>query len=121
MAAGVDLWSAQIARQLGLMYECAKPWAGHKPRKADAKLYDEVLHFSDKVTNVSDSDTYPGPWIYQKRNEYMVDNADVVLAVWDGTAGGTANAVRYAETLERPIFRIDEKKGKRGWYANSPV
>lgn len=27
----------------------------------------------------------------QKRNEYMVDLADKVVAVWDGSKGGTDN------------------------------
>ena len=121
MASGVDLWSAQIARQLGILYECAKPWAGHKPRKDDQKLYDEVLHFADKITNVNEAEDYPGPWVYQNRNKYMVQQADVVLAVWDGTPGGTANCVQYAVKKNLPIFRIDPKKKIRGWYANRPV
>jgi uncharacterized phage-like protein YoqJ len=121
MAAGVDLWSAVIARQLGVMYECAKPWAGHLPRKADAKLYQDALHFADKVTNVDPSENYPGPWVYQKRNKYMVDHADTVLAVWDGSKGGTGNCVQYALELSRPIYRIDPVKLKWGWYANSPI
>ena len=31
----------------------------------------------------------------QKRNEFMVDNSDLVVAVWNGTSGGTANCLAY--------------------------
>lgn len=46
------------------------------------------------------------PWIMQKRNEYMVDLADKVIAVWDGSKGGTGNCVRYAEKCGKEIIRI---------------
>ena len=43
----------------------------------------------------------------QKRNEYMVDLADRVIAVWDGSKGGTANCVKYAEKVGKEIIRIE--------------
>ena len=43
----------------------------------------------------------------QKRNRYMVDNSDIVIAVWDGTPGGTENTVRYAEKLGRKILSFE--------------
>ncbi len=43
----------------------------------------------------------------QVRNEYMVDRADLVLALWNGTPGGTGNCVRYARTRGVPVFVID--------------
>jgi len=46
----------------------------------------------------------------QKRNEYMVDNADIVIAVWDGTKGGTCNCVRYAKKLGKDIVIINPKE-----------
>jgi uncharacterized phage-like protein YoqJ len=121
MASGVDLWSGQIARQLGIRYECARPWSTHKPRKADKDLYEEVLHFADKVTNVTPQDYYPGPWVYPVRNKYMVSNADVVLAVWDGTHGGTFDAVGKARQIGKPIYRIDPLRKSWGWYGSSAV
>ena len=42
----------------------------------------------------------------QKRNEYMVDLTDKVIAVWDGSKGGTGNCVRYAEKCGKEIIRI---------------
>src|SRR4051812_43248639 len=43
MAAGIDLRSAVLAYPRDLPYPCARPWAGHPPRKADRELYQEVL------------------------------------------------------------------------------
>jgi uncharacterized phage-like protein YoqJ len=46
----------------------------------------------------------------QKRNEYMVNNSDVVIAVWNGTAGGTGNCVNYAMRQNKEIVRINPIK-----------
>jgi uncharacterized phage-like protein YoqJ len=40
----------------------------------------------------------------QKRNEHIVDHSRIVIAVWDGSKGGTANCVRYAR--DRTLYRI---------------
>lgn len=41
------------------------------------------------------------------RNIGMLDHADILLAVWDGTSGGTGNAVKYAESKNQPVQFID--------------
>ncbi|MFA5401743.1 MAG: hypothetical protein WC359_14930 [Dehalococcoidia bacterium] len=40
------------------------------------------------------------------RNQYMVDSADLVIACWDGSSGGTANCVKYAEKAGIPWINI---------------
>lgn len=49
------------------------------------------------------------PWKMQERNKWMVDHSDRVLALWNGTDGGTANCVRYAEKAGKPIINMWEK------------
>ncbi len=95
MASGVDLWAGTEAVRAGFPVWAAKPWKGHKPRKADAELYAEVIEAASRIVNVNESETYLGPWLYQARNEWMVDNATHVLAFWDGSPGGTKNCVDY--------------------------
>lgn len=107
MAAGVDLWSAHVAYLLQIPYECAVPWRTHEARSEDKSLYAEALKHADKITYVNEADSYLGPWLYQRRNEYMVDNCDNVLAVWDGGRGGTHNAVQYALKINKPTWRLD--------------
>lgn len=97
MASGVDLWAGAEAVLQGIELWCARPWAGHKARKADAGLYNALLDAAVRVEDVHPSQTYLGPWLYQRRNEWMVDRADMVLAYWDGSASGTRNCIDYAE------------------------
>src|SRR6476660_9695073 len=59
MAAGFDLWAADEARLLGLDVIAAKPWAGHKPRREDAELYDRIIAHSSRVVAVNESENYP--------------------------------------------------------------
>ena len=47
------------------------------------------------------------PWVMQKRNEYMVDLADKVIAVWDGSKSGTGNCVKYAKQVGKVVIRIE--------------
>jgi hypothetical protein len=48
-----------------------------------------------------------GPDRFQVRNKYMVDQADKVVAFNDGrTTGGTANTIRYAESVGKPVEMI---------------
>src|SRR3546814_19330873 len=51
----------------------------------------------------------------QTRNEWMVDHADGVVALWDGSTGGTANCVAYADKVGKPVTRSEERQlGKEG-------
>lgn len=45
--------------------------------------------------------------LLNQRNEFMVNMADGVLAVWDGSKGGTANCVAYAQKVGKPVTVID--------------
>lgn len=111
MAAGADLLSAEVAHKMGLPYVACKPWSTHTPRNEDIDLYAQVLAHAERVDVVTVSDTYAGPWIYHKRNEYMVNHADIVVAVWSGsTNGGTAACVRYAKKKNKTIVQINPVK-----------
>ena len=69
-------------------------------RDSDLELYDYVLSHCDKKTLLS-STYYRG--CEQRRNVYMVDHSDLVLAVWNGEEkGGTWNTIRYAARRGKP-------------------
>ena len=85
----------------------------------DKERYNKQLEIADKVTYVDGLDEYRksntkiGEYNVAKmqlRNMYMVDNSDVVIAVWDGTSGGTGNCVKYARKIEREIIQINPKE-----------
>ena len=63
------------------------------PKKAK-DIYNKILAECDEMHLV-----HKGPYnntCMQKRNEYMVDFANELIAIWDGKSGGTKNAVQYA-------------------------
>jgi nucleoside 2-deoxyribosyltransferase len=67
-----------------------------------------MIELAHEVILVSDG-TYPelGAKCMQDRNIWMVDHCDALIAVWDGTSGGTANCVGYAKRVGKPIVYID--------------
>ena len=98
MANGLDLWGGDEALDLGLPVIAAKPWRGHGPRKSDVALYERILREAVEIVDVDPHDEYRGPWVYQKRNEWMVDHATHVLAYYSGKGrGGTYNCLQYAK------------------------
>lgn len=108
MAAGADLMSAQIAYELSIPFIAARPWATHTPRLEDSDLYEWVLDNALEIVDVNSLRHYAGPFLYHARNEYMVDHADIVIAIWNGgKKGGTAACVRYANRKNKPLIQID--------------
>lgn len=112
MALGVDTVFALAVLELkdegyNIKLHCAIPCKNHSCKwiKESIDQYNYILSKADIVKLVSD-EPYK-PWLMQKRNEYMVDLADIVIAVWDGTPSGTANCVRYAQEKNRRIIRIN--------------
>lgn len=108
-ALGWDQALAAAARELGIPYILALPFPGFEdrwPQSSKAFLYG-LQHdcFSDKYIC---EPGYAG-WKMQKRNEWMVDNAGMVLALWNGTTGGTSNCIKYAEKVQRPIVNLWDK------------
>ncbi len=57
--------------------------------------------------------------VMQTRNMWMVDRAAMLIAIFAGSPGGTANCVKYAiETKARrqfPILRYDPTNQKSEW------
>ncbi len=43
----------------------------------------------------------------------MVDNSDIVIAVFDGTPGGTKNCYDYATDAKKRIIRINPQDYKK--------
>lgn len=59
-------------------------------------------------------DNYKGAWQYQKRNESMVDDCDILVAFWTGKKEkcGTYNCMKYARKVLIPIIEIKVKEGE---------
>lgn len=111
MALGVDTIFALAVLELkdegyNIKLHCAIPCRNHSSKwiKESVDLYNDILSKADVVKLVTD-ETYK-PYLMQVRNEYMVDLADKIIAVWDGSSGGTANCVKYAQKKNKEIIRI---------------
>jgi uncharacterized phage-like protein YoqJ len=112
MALGVDQWAANIARKMKIPYIAAIPFEGQESKwpKRSQRTYRALRKLAMGETIVS-----PGEYSVEKmqiRNQWMVDNADAVIAVWDGTRGGTKNCIEYAKSQNKQIYYIDPRLDK---------
>mgnify|MGYP001212151880 CR=1 FL=1 len=98
MAIGWDQALAEAAVKLGIPFVAAIPFKGQESRwpKESQKKYHELLARAAEVVDTSNGQPYH-PRRMQVRNEWMVDNSDLVVALFNGTKGGTYNCVKYAK------------------------
>jgi uncharacterized phage-like protein YoqJ len=106
MALGWDTALALAARELHIPYIAAVPFVGQQKMwpQESKNLFIDLLATADSIKYVC----APGyaPWKMQKRNEWMVDEADVILALWNGSEGGTGNCIQYAQQKEKKIVNL---------------
>lgn len=107
-ALGADTGLAVAALRYGVHLTVAIPCYNQEAKWRDASkaLYYKILDKADAVIYVEQ-----GPyaaWKMQKRNEWMVDECDLVLALWSGNAGGTANCVEYATRKGKIVRNVWE-------------
>jgi uncharacterized phage-like protein YoqJ len=97
LALGADQIWAHVGLQMGIPVIGAIPFKGQENKwSGPNKLWYQYLLEHCKPVYVCN----PGHanWKMQKRNEWMVNNADRLVAVWNGDKeGGTYNCVQYAE------------------------
>lgn len=111
VALGVDTYAANIVLKLKSNYpmitlECAIPCETQavKWNERDRDIYYDLLSKSDKETLLQQKYTSD---CMQKRNEYMVDNSDYVIAVWNGKPSGTGNTVKYAQKNNKMVLLVN--------------
>ncbi len=72
-------------------------------REYDKHTYNYILSNADKV-NVMSEIYYKG--CMQKRNRFMVDNSDYVVAYVKRASGGSYYTAAYAESLDKNVIYI---------------
>ena len=72
-------------------------------RKWSEALRDRYFDIASKCDKETLIQTHYTPDCMDKRNRYMVDHADVLIAVWDGSPSGTGKAVRYAHQQGKSV------------------
>ena len=110
MALGVDMIAAEIVLDLKKKYpnitlECAIP-CETQANKWTVKYRDRYFSIIEKSDKETLLQTHYTADCMHKRNRYMVDNSDYVIAVWNGSPSGTGKTVLYAKENNKQIIQI---------------
>jgi uncharacterized phage-like protein YoqJ len=103
MASGFDLLAARAAWIHNTPFAAVRPWMTHGPMKGWESRYEWAMEKATQIIETDQSTRYPGPWAFERRNRYMVDRCEHLVAYYDGTKGGTHNCIEYASRRDIPI------------------
>lgn len=105
MARGSDLYFGELvlqlrAKQPDVILEAAIPYRGQCDTwsRDDQLRYRRIVSQCDITTVLQEEYT---PHCMAKRNQYMVDNSALVIALYSGTPGGTRSTLLYAMRQKR--------------------
>ena len=113
MALGTDTWAADIVLEIkkengDIKLICAIPFRGverNRSPELQAKFH-EILESADGAEYMSEK--YKR-WVFLARDRWMVDHSSYVIAVYNGSKGGTEFTVDYARKQGRKIAFVDMK------------
>ena len=96
MAQGWDMALAQASINLNIPFHAYVPFIGQEQvwPSATRLYYKALLQHAQHVIVCS-----PGGYTKQAmqiRNQRMIDECELLLALWNGSSGGTSNAIAYA-------------------------
>jgi uncharacterized phage-like protein YoqJ len=110
MALGVDQDWAHVSLEMRIPFLAAIPFVGQESQwPAESQRYYRDLMALAAWRYVVCEGGYAG-YKMQRRNEWMVNQCHILVAVWDGSEGGTGNCVRYAQKVQREMRRINPKE-----------
>jgi len=110
MAVGTDVWAAEIViekkkinKELRLV--CALPYPNFDKKRNDdeKKRYQSILDNADEVVEISQ---HYFRSCFQKRNDWMVDSSNRVIAAFARGKGGTKNTIDYAKRKGIEIHNV---------------
>lgn len=109
-AVGLDSHAAQYAMENKIRLWLVLPFPPAVMSKywnpAQKELIQKTIKYAEKLSVLSP--VYDVRF-YQDRNERMVDQSQVLCAFFNGSAGGTANCVRYARYIRHPVDVFNPK------------
>lgn len=103
MAQGADFAAAEAATTLDIPWHAYIPCWNQECKWpfATQQAYKQLLQSATTKKFITN-----GPYnnsCMNARNRAMVKDCQIVLALWDGSPGGTGNAVGFARATDRPI------------------
>lgn len=114
MAIGVDMICGEIVLELKnehphITLECAIPCRSQPDRWSNEMKdrYCSIVNQSDYKTVLQEQYTSD---CMHKRNEYMVEKSEIVIAVWDGSSSGTGYTVNVAKEKGKKIYVLNPEK-----------
>ena len=109
-ALGFDQMAARIVLSLREKYPWVRlimviPFNGQADKwsREQRGRWLEIIEASDRVIRINHR---YDKGVFFQRNHYMVENADLLLAAFDGQPGGTAGTVAYAKRHGVRVVRI---------------
>jgi len=110
MAEGCDIYFCEAVLALkelhpDIVLEAAIPFAG----QADQWPEQQRIRWARLIEQCDEKTVLRQEYSHgcmMERNRYMVDNAQILVACYDGKSGGTLNTLRYAIQKEREILQI---------------
>lgn len=112
MALGSDMLCAEIVLDLkkkhpNLMLECAIPCINQTEKWLiyTIERYNTIISKADKVTYVSNKPYFNG--CMQKRNKYMIDSSSLLIAIYNGSSGGTKQTIELAKNNQLTVKLVE--------------
>lgn len=105
---GVELWAAEVVLELRKVYselqlaiitpflEQEKNWNEEKQ-----ETYRFILEEADFVTSIT-KQPYEGPWQFKAKNQFLLDNSDGLLILYDEENIGSPKYI-----MEEAMIRVD--------------
>ena len=118
-ALGFDTDAARVCVEAAVPFIAAVPFPSQyrRWRPDDQKVYHNMLTSAKRVEYVSSVDPPESVGVnfavinmMYARNRYMVDRCDLVVAAWDGSPGGTAHCVKYAQSKGKEILVLTPER-----------
>lgn len=115
MALGADTVWARVIIKMRDQYPDRITFVADIPDWNQASLWplESQSRWQYLMTQTDDVKTYSQgcddksyAYILNQRNIGMIDACDILIAIYDGTPGGTRNAVQYATKTKKLIHRI---------------
>ena len=105
MAPGTDLWAAEITMNIKLIYDiwnknihlyAAVPFAGQDKLWPDEikERYYHILNQCDGIFYICQESSNAA---YLRRNDFLVNHASKLIAVYNGSHGGTEYTINHAK------------------------
>lgn len=111
MALGIDQWAAEVALELNIPVLALIPCAGQDCKWPPNARY----HYKDLLRKITrkgglimqlSNDPYRKELMH-RRNGEIIKRCNLLVAVWDGTPGGTSNCVGQARMVDKNIVQIN--------------